>query len=543
MKKFSKILALALTLLIALSMFAACTETAAPAESTAPAEGDAVEADDAEEMSYDMTLRWVLVSGGGKQKDADMVAEEFNAQLQEFFPGLTVEFDYWMPSEYKERFDLAMAGGETIDIAWKGYMMNTSEYFQSGTFVDLAPFVAEDAEITDALPQFLFDAATVEGTLCYLPKYEMHHWMEGLYTPKAAYEAYFDADAFAAANEDYRANQEYRHYTDALYDVIENYMAAADAAGELGSGYSPYVSVMDNGVDIVTGSPGLQNVAFPVSMRVPAAEDVWDTTLVNQYELEEVEAFYAKLAEWKDMGYLRNDLLTLENPRQYENTNAEGDLVWYHNYVNENDPELVGVHERIGSERGWETDYNVLPIGTPVLTNGSSDGLCIPYTAQDPAVSYEVMKLMFTDEGKELRNTLVWGLEDVHYTKVDDNRIEQLEGSGQLEEDNYGLPTWGLGNVHQTWLLPSQADNLYSYYDEMVTASFVAPTIGFNYVPGDFDAELTNIRNVCAMYVPSFNAGDYTPEMYDEFLAALAETQIADVQADMQAQLDAFLAA
>ncbi len=528
----------------AATALSACGETATSTStetSTSTSTADSTASSEA--VSADpITLRWVVTAGGGKQQDADMVAEAFNKKLQETMPHITVEFDYWMPSEYKEKFDLAMAGGETIDIAWKGYMMQTAEYFQSDTFIDLASFVASDSEMTAEIPQFLFDVASVDGQLCYLPKYEMHHWMEGIYTPTAAYDAYFDREAFDAAAAAY-LETEYRYYTPELYDVLEDYMVKAEAGGMLGSGYSPYVSCMDTGADLISGSPGLQNVPFPLGITVPATADVaWDTTIINHYERPETRAYFEKLADWKAKGFLRNDLLTLENPRQYENTNVEGDLIWYHNYVNADDATSTGVHVRLGSERGWDADYNVIPLGTPTVLNGSSDGLCIPYSAQDPAVSYSVMRLMFTEEGKELRNMLVWGLEDVHYTKTGDNRVERFDDAGEQEDDTYGLPTWGLGNCHKTWLLPTQPDNQYDYYDEMVQASIISPTLGFNYVVGDFDAEINNIRNKAAEYVPSFNAGDYTAAKYDEFLAELAQTKLADIQADLQAQLDAFMA-
>ncbi len=540
-----KLLALILASLMALSLLAGCSE---PAESEAPASDDTTSeapADGGEEApAEEMTLRWIITAGGGKQQDADMVAEEVNAQLAELVPGTQVAFDYWMPSEYKEKFDLAMAGGETIDIAWKGYMMTTSEYYQTGTYTDLTPFYEADAAMQDALPEMLIDGATVDGTLCYMPKYEMHHWYEGLHTPKAAYDAYFDVDAFNAANQDMIENSEYRFYNEAMYDVIENYMAAADAGGDLGSGYSPYVSVVDAGIGFIQGSSGLQNVAFPLDILVPMGDNAWDTTIINIYERPEVEAHFAQLAEWKDMGYMRNDLLTLENPRQYENTNVEGNLVWFHNYVNPEDPDGTGTlyYETMGTSRGWDADHTVMPIGTPVVGSASNDGIMIPFTAQDAQRSYDVLRLMFIEEGKQMRNTLVWGLEGTHYEFDENGRVVRLDGAGEQESDTYGVPTWGLGNVGMTWLTPVQAENTFEYYDQMVDAAAKSPTIGFSYIPGDFDAEMTNIRNVCAEHVPSFNAGDYTPEAYDAFLAALAETDIAAVQADIQAQFDAFLA-
>lgn len=546
MVKFKKLAAVAMCVTLAAASFSACskkedkptdvnpTKTEDPTK--APEKTDKTE-DPTSAPVKETTLRWVVASPGGKQKDADMVAEAFNKELQKFVPGVTVKFDYWKPAEYVKKLDLAMAAGEQIDLAWKSYAKDKAIEYAAGTYTNLTDLV--DDEVLKTLPEFLLKGATINGELCYLPKLEMHHSIEGMYTYQEKLEKYFDMDAYKAALADYYATATDRAYTDKMYDVIEDYMAKAKAAGDLGSGYSPYVSNMNKGQELIKGGVGY---VMPPVLKVPVKKgQAWDTKIINAYTEGNAEAYFKKLADWKAKGYLRSDLTTLENPRVYENTNPEGDLIWYHNYVNADDIESSGTLQH-AVRNGWEKEYAVVPFSAPVVSNGAQDGIMIPYTAQDPELSYKVMRLMFVEEGKDLKNLLVNGIEGTHWEFDANKKIVTKEGSGVGEDKAYGLPGWALGNTHTLYLNPTQPDNTFEYYDTLNANSIINPVIGFTFDLSNYDPMITSIKSLMSEYVTSFIAGDYTPERYQEYVKKLSELGIDDLIADMQKQLDAFLA-
>ncbi|MFI3212990.1 MAG: ABC transporter substrate-binding protein [Eubacteriales bacterium] len=541
-KKFTKLTALALATAMIASSFVGCgsTDTAttdtATTEEAAPAEDVAEEV--AEAPAEAVTIRWVTcANGGSSQKDIDMVMEEFNLQLGEILPGVTVQMDRWLTPEYKEKFDLALAAGEVIDVAWKGYMCDTAQYYAQGTFLDLNEYV--DADVLAAIPEFLVQGATVNGELAYLPKIEMHHWVEGMYTSQTAFDAYFPVDLYEEAMADYYENSDINYYTDKMYEVFETYMANAEADGAIGSGFSPYVARMNDGLELVKGATYGK---FPASLAVPATPDTeWDLTVLNPYAQEHMENFYAKLAEWKDKGWMRNDLVGMDNPRQFENTNADGNLIWFHNYVNADDPTCTD-YDLNHVRADWADEYVVVPFCTPLVSAGSSDGLCIPYTAANPEVAMDVIELMYTEEGKELKRLLTFGIEGVHHT------IETVDGAdyayftedaGYAEDDTYGMAVWMLGNTHTSYLTEGQKPNQYEAYGQMIDASMSSPIIGFNLDLTAHDAAITSLRACIDEYVTPFMAGEYTPEKYDEFLAKLETLGLSDLLADFQAQIDA----
>ena len=66
----------------------------------------------------EVTLKWVM-SGPGKQKDADTVWAKYNEELQKMpgFKNTTVEFDVIPTSEYAQKFMLMLTSDEKVDIA------------------------------------------------------------------------------------------------------------------------------------------------------------------------------------------------------------------------------------------------------------------------------------------------------------------------------------------------------------------------------------------------------------------------------------------
>ena len=65
-----------------------------------------------------VTLKWMIMTQ--EQADSQKVWAKFNEELAKVMPGVTVEFIPCAYSEYKQRFDLALAGGQQIDLAFGG---------------------------------------------------------------------------------------------------------------------------------------------------------------------------------------------------------------------------------------------------------------------------------------------------------------------------------------------------------------------------------------------------------------------------------------
>ena len=64
-----------------------------------------------------VTLKWMLL-GPGEQQDSQKVWDKFNEELAKYLPNTKVEFECVTSSDYAEKWKLASASNEDLDIVW-----------------------------------------------------------------------------------------------------------------------------------------------------------------------------------------------------------------------------------------------------------------------------------------------------------------------------------------------------------------------------------------------------------------------------------------
>ena len=133
-----KLIALFATLIVMTGTMMSGTAFAAPTDEAAQAE--------------EVTLKWLGI-GPGIQRDAEEVWALWNEELQSHLPGVTVEFELHPPYEYADRFKLAMAANEQIDVANRMWMMNFFQEIDRGALMPLNDLLEEYGQgILDAVP-------------------------------------------------------------------------------------------------------------------------------------------------------------------------------------------------------------------------------------------------------------------------------------------------------------------------------------------------------------------------------------------------------
>ncbi|HHV97496.1 MAG TPA: carbohydrate ABC transporter substrate-binding protein [Clostridiaceae bacterium] len=261
-------------------------------------------------MPEPVTLRYVTI-GPSKSKDYDKVIEEFNKKLAEVLPNTTVEIEPIANSEYKQKWDLMMAAGEEIDIAWTGYLVPLADEVAKGSYMALDElYNMYGTDIKKEVPEWFIDMGRCKGKLYCMPTYKDTVELKmGMYTPHEYFEKYWDMSWSKVFLE---PNTTYRQGTKEMYDVFEEYMRRLKEAGKLQSGFSQWVWLINSGIRL-TGTDD------PSMIRLPLRGQKWDLTVRNYYELPEVKLMYETMADWYKKGYIRKDILSLENPRAYEN--------------------------------------------------------------------------------------------------------------------------------------------------------------------------------------------------------------------------------
>ena len=155
-----------------------------------------------------------------------------------------------------------------------------------------------------------------------------------------------------------------------------------------------------------------------------------------------------------------------------------------------------------------------------------------------------------TELGTEIYNTLVFGLEDVHYTRSaeDPERIETLEYSGAQGgvDTSYAAYRWVMGNTFNAWKNQAILDD-----DEAIALEYnnspethVSELVGFapdlSSVQSNFDQVMAVQEEYLHQLLTGQGGVDGWEAMYEEYAAKLEAAGVDIVIEELQKQLDEF---
>ncbi|MBO5998162.1 MAG: DUF3502 domain-containing protein [Lachnospiraceae bacterium] len=166
----------------------------------------------------------------------------------------------------------------------------------------------------------------------------------------------------------------------------------------------------------------------------------------------------------------------------------------------------------------------------------------VPSTAQEPEAALKFLNLLYTDA--ELVNLITWGIEGVHYQKLEDGTITFMDGE-DVASCKYYVSWPFLGNSFLDGILVRAGSDpgLPAVWRESNHKAKVTDFNGFSFDSSSMTNEITIITSVVEEYRPSMACGQYTEERYNEFVEKLKASGVDDYIAMIQEQLDAWLAA
>ena len=138
-----------------------------------------------------------------------------------------------------------------------------------------------------------------------------------------------------------------------------------------------------------------------------------------------------------------------------------------------------------------------------------------------------------------VHNTIVYGIEGEHYTKVGDTHIEKDWSAG-----DYSMGAWTVGTFFQTlWTVNDEPLDKWDIVFDYVKNTRPLMANGFLYNPEKVQNEIAAVTNAYAKYSALLLTGAANPdEMVPEMLAELKKAGIEAIRKDMQDQFDNWLA-
>lgn len=471
---------------------------------------------DSGDEQEEVTLKWLVPSID--QPDQDEVWEAFNEELQDYLPNTTVEFENVTIPEYAERWQLVAAGQEDIDIAWSFWSTPFVAEVQKGAYTDLTDLVSEYApDILEEIDESVLDFGRVDERLYAIPNWQpMADMRVSMRVPLEDFEEFWSEEE---AEDVFYAREE-RPLDQAAYDAMNDFFQKVQ--DERGS-----IEVNPHALDQMQQG---QVITGPFSIRLQ--DDNYE--VVNKMELPEMKLFFDNMRDWNEKGFIRQDILS--NPDG--GGNAESAAHFHAYYPGDElvqDPEEPVQHVPLGE------DYYISQLVHDSYT-------VIPSSSKNPERAIQLIELMQTEKGKDLFNFLLWGIEDEHYEKIDENRIETFDYPGEMpanpgSEAPYGLTHYFTGNTLNSWETQANPEDHWEKMGELHDEAWTSPLIGYKPNVEPIRTQLAQMDAITTEYWDTLRFGtseDYE-DLYEQMIKRMNESGAQEIIDELQSQVDEFV--
>ncbi len=481
-------------------------------------------------------LEWYY-RGNGQQEDTDKVEARVNELLKEY-PGLehvSININCFPTEDYPTQVTTAQASGAQIDIL-NTVSLDFNQGVEDGYWMPMEDYISDD--LRAELPDWLWEMGTRDGHVYMVPNYQNAFNANFLFFPKEYMDKYGDYDAMYEILTDW--DGDYSEKVQCLADYVK-----AVNEGEGGNKYcAPIVQNQEGtlGFAYITPQDNLGN-----NFVVPDKSN----EVKFLFELEGWKDIAKGYATWYDMGLYAPDGVTTS----YTDYN-------FGNMLNDTScafsgKEQVGTPEQVAEIYSADWGFEVVAIPTQeynyIQNTWAAGGNGISSTCEHPEEACKFIEALTTgtDLGKEIYNTMVFGLEGEHYEKdpSDPNRITTLEydsSQGGADTSYAGLK-WILGNSFYAYKNQAVLDGQYERIKEMNESedTVASSIIGFTVSSTNVATEIEQLNAVVTEYKETLESGTLGEAgwdaYYEEFMEKAETAGLSKIKEEYQSQLDAWL--
>lgn len=412
---------------------------------------------------------------------------------------------------YDEKMNNVINGGDKFDICYtSSWTNNYTEKVAKEAYVDITEMLPQYAPTLYAnVDPSLYEAVKIEGKIYGAINLQILPRTPGICVDKAEWEAFTATNDFSEADVKKLSDIEpFLAYLKAKYPDKLYIYSAPDPAG----------LVIEGGFDELVG------MTYPGAININ--DDPSDgLTVVNQFDTAFYKETFRACVDFYKKGYI----------------NADQTFSYTEGYCWNVSTWKPGIDAEQSLVAGKE--MYCFPIGESAMYNSwsKSNMNAISSTSEDPVKALQFLELLNTN--KELYNIITFGIEGQHYNKVGENRIEVVKDS-LYTMGNVG---WQFSNQFNAYLQPEQEDGVWEETKAINASARFSPLMGFSFDSSKVQLELSNCYYAYLEFINSFIWGVFTKEgefdrQYNKFLQKLEIAGASTVTAEMQKQIDAWLA-
>ncbi len=479
-------------------------------------QGGAGEQEDGEKEK--VTIAYWYWNGIGEQEYTDEVEAKLNEILARTEGTEHITIDLHPTADHGQEVALGQAGQEQIDLLSTPGLTATTE-IQNGSFMELDDLLAKNSEAIDELPDWMHEAGKVNGKTYLVCNYQQATNVPYFIIPK-----------------------EYLDMTDYSADDIINILRSIERGDD--DAVDQVATMFENIVMAVREGTGKETkwvadvLGNPTFYRHYGQQELtlsWfdyftyeDGEVLFGPSLPIVQKGYLKAGEFYDKGLSHPDSSTVSK-YDYVGANFMNDESFCF-YVDQGcfgDIEMAS--EYFTNLYGFETvafpywENNYVPAAVP------AGGVGISSTCEHPEEAMQILAMLQNSKYSEFYNTLVYGIEGIHYEKLTDNTIKTLEfdGSQGGSDTTYAYRKWTGGNTFHAWVNQSSTPEIQEYILKEIneSPSTIASLLGgFVFDTSSVDVEKAQIQATCAEYVSDtgslllgIKGAEGTKELLDEY--------------------------
>lgn len=438
-----------------------------------------------------------------EQTDQKKVMDALNEYTAEKI-GVTCDWVF-QGGSYADKIQTIIASGEEYDACFTSNWLNPyNTNVAKGAFIDISEMLPKVApDLYETIPDYMWTAATINGGIYAVPNQQIVARQLGALMPK-----------------------EYVEGTGTDLESIKNLTDLGDYAQKAYDQYGALVG----GVNIANANDycGYEFISDYLSAGAIQMNDT-SAKVVNFYETDEWLNMLHELSDLNAKGLLDGECGYMAEYGESQRLAKKTSAFYSGTYK-------PGVEAEESTRAGYDCVMATVGIEPYISTNGVIATMYgISTTSKHPEETLKYLELLSTDE--YAINLISYGIEGVHYEKVDDNTIKTIADSGYSHGQS-----WALGNVFNTYVLEGQPDDVWEQTKAINDSAKTSPILGFSFDPEPVQSEITNVSTVVKQYESLVGGELPVDETNAEFLAQLEVAGIDKVITEMQSQIDEFLA-
>lgn len=443
-----------------------------------------------------LTLKWCIPNDD--LDDLDEVMEEFNRQLYEK-AGFELELEVIDPLVYEEKMSMKISTGEDFDLWFVGYLNKYHKMLANDYLYDLTDML-EASVLSDTMPQYVWDSVDCDGRIYAVPNFQVHFEKRCLRIRKDLAEKYnLDTSSITKTEDIEPFLQEIRDNEEGIYPFRLNMNEAS--------------------------FQNISNAYFSDSIYCCSlwVDDNGEVQCVPTYDMPQYRERVYKLYDWYKKGYIRQDIANVVND------NMDCKNMRYAVSVDHYKP--GGVYE---FKRAYDYEVIEIPISQAYvgIEATAATTIAINKNSRYPKEAFRLIELMNTD--KELYNTLVFGLEGIHYKKIGADRITLLN-------KKHNISGWKVGNQFNAYFIEDQSSEDWEETKRLNEEANISPFMGFYPEMDEYREILVKLESINEKYdVRRFGAEN--PDNYwEDYRREMQEAGMERVCAEVKKQAQRFI--